>query len=372
MSDPTALKRTPLFALYKSYGAKVIDFGGWALPVHFSSIIDEHHAVRTKAGLFDVSHMGEILIEGKNAESFVNYLMTNDITNMAINQAKYTAMCYEDGGTVDDLLVYKLDHQKFFLVVNAANTDKDFEWINKYATEDVLVTNISDQIVQLAIQGPDALQILQQLTDIDLNKIGTFRFIQNVKVAGVTNCLVSRTGYTGEDGFEIYLASNEATKLWRELLSLEEAPQPCGLGSRDTLRFEAALALYGQELTSSITPIEAGIDFTVKTQKYSDFIGKVPLTKEKENGPIRKLVGLEIIGKGIPRHGYQVFTPTDKEIGFITSGTHSPTLKKALGLALVQQPYAEIGTKLKVKVRNKLIDAVVVHTPFYQRRRGLT
>ncbi len=372
MSDASDLKQTPLFSTYENYGAKVIDFGGWALPVHFSSIIDEHHAVRNKAGLFDVSHMGEILIEGEDAESFVNYMMTNEITKMKENQAQYTAMCYENGGTVDDLLVYKLDHQTFFLVVNAANTDKDFEWIKKHATGDVSVTNISDQVAQLAIQGPNALQILQQLTDVDLNKIGTFRFIQNVKVAGINDVLISRTGYTGEDGFEIYLASNQAAKLWQELLSLEEGPQPCGLGARDTLRFEATLALYGQELTSSITPIEAGIGFTVKTQKRSDFIGKPTLAKEKENGPTRKLVGLEIIGKGIPRHGYKVFTSTEEEIGFVTSGTHSPTLKKPLGLALVQLPYAEKGTKLKVKVRNKLIDAVVVHTPFYQRRRGLT
>ncbi|MBM7541627.1 glycine cleavage system aminomethyltransferase GcvT [Amphibacillus cookii] len=368
MSDKP-LKQTPLFSLYQSYGAKkIIDYGGWALPVHFSSIIDEHHAVRQKAGLFDVSHMGEICIEGKAAEKLVNLLMTNDITSLEINQARYTAMCYQDGGTVDDLLVYKLADQKFLLVVNAANIDKDLDWIHSHRMNDVTITNLSEQIAQLAIQGPEAVNILQKLTDTNLTEIKPFRFVQNVQLADITNVLVSRTGYTGEDGFELYAPHQQAQVLWRELLRADDRLQPCGLGARDTLRFEAKLALYGQELSSSITPFEAGIGFTVKIDKSSDFIGKAALTQEKQNQPARKLVGLEIIDKGIPRHGYKVFSSSDQEIGFITSGTHSPTIQKHLGLALVQAEYAKLGTEVQVQIRSRLVNAVVVETPFYKRK----
>lgn len=367
MHDETGLKETVIFPLYQNHHAKVVDFGGWALPVQFTSILSEHHAVRNAAGLFDVSHMGEILIEGKDAETFINYIVTNDVTKIKVNQAQYTAMCYQDGGTVDDLLVYKLADQKFLLVVNAANTEKDFQWITKHSKHDVTVTDISEKTAQLAIQGPLALQILQTLTDTDLADITPFHFVQSVQVANVPDILISRTGYTGEDGFELYLPNNQAKLLWQQLLAADDRLQPCGLGARDTLRFEARLALYGQELTSTITPVEAGIGFTVKPEKEHDFIGKAALTEQNENGTERKLVGLEIIGKGIPRHEHHVFSSTDEEIGFITSGSHSPTLKKLLGLALVQQNYAEEGTKLKVKIRNKMIDAVVIKTPFLAR-----
>ncbi|WP_226527291.1 glycine cleavage system aminomethyltransferase GcvT [Metabacillus niabensis] len=366
----TLLKRTPLFDIYKNYGAKVIDFGGWALPVQFSGILEEHQAVRTKAGLFDVSHMGEVLIEGKDAESFINTLVTNDITKLHINQAQYTAMCYPDGGTVDDLLVYKLKNEKFLLVINASNIEKDVNWMEKHATGEVNITNISGDVAQLAIQGPKSESILQKLTEIDLSTIGFFRFEQGVNLDGITEVLVSRTGYTGEDGFELYLASDKAKDLWEKLLKIGEEDgllKPCGLGARDTLRFEACLALYGQELTKDINPLEAGIGFAVKTNKESDFIGKSALTKEKAIGLNSKIVGIEITGKGIPRHGYKVFTPWEENVGFITSGTYSPTLKKSLGLALVSANCAEVGTKLKVQIRNNAVDAVVVSTPFYKK-----
>lgn len=369
MSKEAVLKQTPLFEIYKNYGAKVIDFGGWALPVQFSSILEEHEAVRTKAGLFDVSHMGEVLVEGKDAESYINFLVTNDITKLAINQAQYTAMCYENGGTVDDLLVYKLDHEKFLLVINASNIEKDFSWMKQHVTGDVYLLNLSDDLAQLAIQGPKAEMILQKLTETDLSKIGFFRFEQHVNLDGISDIIVSRTGYTGEDGFELYLEANKVKELWEKLLAAgeEDGLKPCGLGARDTLRFEACLALYGQELTSDINPLEAGIGFAVKTKKESPFIGKGSLIKEKEVGLQRKLVGIEVTERGIPRHGYQVFTPWEEEVGFITSGTHSPSLKKSLGLALVSAAFAEEGTQLKVKIRNKLVDAVVVKTPFYKR-----
>ncbi|MDX8044358.1 glycine cleavage system aminomethyltransferase GcvT [Gracilibacillus sp. S3-1-1] len=365
MSQAKGLKKTPLYDLYQDNGAKVIDFGGWALPVQFSSIIEEHHAVRTKAGLFDVSHMGEIVIEGDDAESFVNYLITNDVTKIDVNQAQYTAMCYENGGTVDDLLVYKLAAQTYLFVVNAANIEKDVEWIKLHATDNVTVKNISDQLAQLAIQGPQAAQILQNFTSVDVHQIKPFRFEQHVEIAGINDVLISRTGYTGEDGFELYLANEDAPKLWKELLEADGELVPCGLGARDTLRFEATLALYGQELTSTITPIEAGIRFTVKPDKPDDFIGKAVLTKEKEAGPKRQLVGLAMTDRGIPRHGYEVYSTDGELIGCITSGTHSPSCQKQLGLAIVEKQYAEIDTPLQVKIRNKLIDAVIVPTPFY-------
>jgi len=369
MSTETALKRTPLFETYKKHEAKVIDFGGWELPVQFSSIIEEHEAVRKAAGLFDVSHMGEVLVEGKDAESYINYLVTNDVTKVHINQAQYTAMCYPNGGVVDDLLVYKLADEKYLLVINAANIDKDYEWMEKHVKGEVTLQNISSNVAQLAIQGPKAEGILQKLTETDLSKIAAFHFAQHVNLDGIADVLVSRTGYTGEDGFELYLAADKAAELWEKLLEAgeEDGLKPCGLGARDTLRFEARLALYGQELTDEISPLEAGIGFAVKTNKESDFIGKDALKAQKEEGLKRKLVGIEVTGRGIPRHGYKVASAEGEEIGFVTSGTHSPSLKKSLGLALVSVEHAELGKELKVEIRNKMVDAVVTKTPFYKK-----
>ncbi|KKK38213.1 glycine cleavage system protein T [Mesobacillus campisalis] len=369
MNTQTGLKRTPLFETYKKSEAKVIDFGGWELPVQFSGILEEHEAVRKDAGLFDVSHMGEVLVEGKDAESYLNYLLTNDVTKVGINQAQYTAMCYPDGGTIDDLLVYKLAEEKYLLVINAANTEKDFEWMKKQASGDVTLQNISNDMAQLAIQGPKAERVLQRLTKTDLSQIGFFQFAQDVELDGTSDVLVSRTGYTGEDGFELYLAAEKAVSLWERLLQAgkEDGLKPCGLGARDTLRFEARLALYGQELSEEISPLEAGIGFAVKTNKENDFIGKDALSKQKENGLKRKIVGIEVTGRGIPRHGYKVFSADGEEVGFVTSGTHSPSLKKSLGLALVSTEYSKADTLLKVEIRNKPVDAVVVKTPFYKK-----
>ncbi|WP_179151973.1 glycine cleavage system aminomethyltransferase GcvT [Oceanobacillus senegalensis] len=369
MSAETVLKRTPLFEVYKNYGAKVIDFGGWELPVQFSGITEEHEAVRNEAGLFDVSHMGEVLVEGKDAESFINYLVTNDVTKIDRNQTQYTAMCYPDGGTIDDFLIYKLADEKYLLVVNAANVEKDYEWMKQHVKGEVTLKNISDDVGLLAIQGPKAANILQKLTDKDLSEIAPFRFEEHVKLDGINDVLVSRTGYTGEDGFELYLAADQTEALWEKLLQVgeEDGLKPCGLGARDTLRFEARLALYGQELTKEISPLEAGIGFAVKTKKESDFIGKSVLTKQREEGLKRKLVGIEITGRGIPRHGYKVSSEDGEEIGFVTSGTRSPSLKKSLGLALISTEHSKVETPLKVQIRKKMIDAVVVKTPFYKK-----
>ncbi|OLN22993.1 glycine cleavage system protein T [Domibacillus antri] len=367
MKEEAALKRTPLYSEYQKYGAKVIDFGGWAMPVQFTGILHEHEAVRTKAGLFDVSHMGEILVEGTEAEDYINGLLTNDVSKLSVNKAQYTAMCYEDGGTVDDLLVYKLGNERFLLVINAANIEKDYEWMKEHVQGEVMVKNVSSGIAQLAVQGPKAEAILQKLTETDLSQIGFFQFEQDVHLAGIPNILVSRTGYTGEDGFELYLASDQAAALWEEVIKAGEPDGLvlCGLGARDTLRLESRLPLYGQELTSDISPLEAGIGFAVKTNKDTPFIGQEVLKKQKEEGVKRKIAGIEIIGKGIPRTGYHIFSEAGEKIGMITSGTHSPSLKKPLGLGLIAAEQAGIGTKLKVEIRHKMMAAVVVKTPFY-------
>ncbi|TFB23820.1 glycine cleavage system aminomethyltransferase GcvT [Filobacillus milosensis] len=361
------LRRTPI---YPVYNAKTVDFGGWEMPVQFVGIKDEHHATREKAGLFDVSHMGEILVEGKDSEAYLQKMLTNDLSKVSINQAQYTIMCYEDGGTVDDLLVYKLEEEKYLLVVNAANTEKDFDWLKQYVTGDVSVENVSSEYVQLALQGPKAETILQKLTEEDLSEIKFFRFKQDVELKGIEHgALISRTGYTGEDGFEIYIDQSSGVDLWKAILEAGEEFEvtPVGLGARDTLRFEANLALYGQELSKDITPVEAGLNFAVKVKKEADFNGKEVLAEQKANGPKRKLVGLEMIDKGIPRHGYDVLKDGET-IGFVTSGTQSPTLGKNVGLALVNTEFANEGEFLDVQVRKRTLQAKVVPTPFYKRK----
>lgn len=361
------LQRTPLFPLYAEYGAKTIDFGGWELPVQFSSIKEEHEAVRTRAGLFDVSHMGEFEVKGKDSLAFLQKMMTNDVAKLTDGRAQYTLMCYEDGGTVDDLLVYKKADDHYLLVVNAANIEKDFAWLSEHVVGDVELVNISNDIAQLALQGPLAEKVLQQLTTVDLSTMKFFAFADHVDVAGVQT-LVSRTGYTGEDGFELYCRAEDAPTLWRTILEAgkEEGVLPCGLGARDTLRFEVCLPLYGQELAKDITPIEAGLGFAVKTNKDVDFFGKEILKKQKEEGAPRRLVGIEMIDKGIARHGYAVYV-NNEQIGFVTTGTQSPTLKKNIGLALISTAFSSLGTEVEVDVRGKRLKARVVATPFYKR-----
>ncbi|MBM7097310.1 MULTISPECIES: glycine cleavage system aminomethyltransferase GcvT [Alteribacter] len=361
--------KTPLYDVYKDQ-AKTIDFGGWDLPVQFSSIKDEHEAVRTKAGLFDVSHMGEIDVQGNGAEAFLQSVFTNDVEKLKTGGCQYSAMCYENGGTVDDLVYYKRGEGDYLLVVNASNIEKDYNWLVSRAEgfENVNIVNVSENYAQIAIQGPLAEKVLQKETNTTLSDITFFKFRDGVSIGGV-EALVSRTGYTGEDGFEIYCKPEEAATLWNLLLEAgkEEGIQPCGLGSRDTLRFEARLALYGQELTKDITPVEAGIGFAVKTDKEADFFGKEVLKEQKDNGPSRKLVGLEMIDKGIPRTDYEVFNSDGEKIGFVTTGTQSPTLKKNVGLAIIDKDFTAIGTEVEVQVRKRRLKAVVAATPFYKK-----
>ncbi|WP_110943483.1 glycine cleavage system aminomethyltransferase GcvT [Virgibacillus senegalensis] len=363
------LKRTPLYPEYEKNGAKTVDFGGWEMPVQYTGIIKEHEATRTAAGLFDVSHMGEILVEGQESEAFLQKLLTNDLSRLSPNRAQYTMMCYPDGGTVDDLIVYQLAEYRYLLVVNAANKEKDYQWLKEHQHGEVSISDVSDQYVQLAVQGPKAEAILQKLTTTDLSAIRFFRFEMNVSFTGINeSAMVARTGYTGEDGFEIYIEPEAGIQLWRSLLAngASDGLQPVGLGARDTLRFEANLALYGQELSSEITPIEAGLGFAVKTDKQEEFIGKDVLKQQKESGPPRKLVGLEMMDKGIPRTGYKVFAG-EEEIGFITTGTQSPTLKRNVGLGLIKTAHAVVGEEVTVQVRKRLLKAKIVPTPFYKR-----
>ncbi|WP_027417844.1 glycine cleavage system aminomethyltransferase GcvT [Aneurinibacillus terranovensis] len=363
MSD---LKKTPLHALYKEGGAKTIDFGGWDLPVQFTSIIEEHEAVRNKAGLFDVSHMGEVEVTGPDALSFIQKITTNDAAKLGIGQAQYSIMCYPDGGTVDDLLVYKLADDRYLLVINAANIDKDVAWMQEHAAGDMQLKNISDLTAQLALQGPLAVHVLQKLTGENVAGLRPFHFIENAEVGGV-KALVSRSGYTGEDGFELYVKPENARRLWCKILEAGGGDVlPCGLGARDTLRFEARLPLYGQELSKEISPIEAGVGFAVKVDKETPFIGQDVLRKQKAEGAKRKLVGLEMIERGIPRSHYAVYAGEEK-IGEVTTGTQSPTLKKNVGLALIKVEYSGIDTEVEVEIRGKRVKAKVVPTPFYKR-----
>lgn len=359
------LKKTALYNAHEKYGGKIIEFAGWLLPVQYEGIIEEHEAVRNKAGLFDVSHMGEVEVKGKDAFDFVQNLVTNDISVLVDNQILYTFMCYENGGVVDDLLVYKFNNEHFLLVINASNVDKDYEWMlqnkNQFQIE---IINISNNISEVALQGPKAQEILQSLTSDDLNEIKFFYCKRDVLVSGI-KCLISRTGYTGEDGFEIYTENKNIEAIWDYLLEAGKVYglKPAGLGSRDTLRFEATLPLYGNEITKDITPLEAGLGFFVKLNKES-FIGKDALVKQKEEGLKRKLVGFEMIDRGIPRHGYEVMAD-EKNIGFVTTGYFSPTLKKNIGLALVDSNYSEIGTEINIVVRNRSLKAQVINKKFY-------
>jgi aminomethyltransferase len=361
------LKKTLLYDKHVSLGAKMIDFGGWMMPLQYSGIIQEHQAVRSEAGLFDVSHMGEIMVEGKAAGEFIQRLITNDISRLKDSQVLYTLMCYPDGGTVDDILIYKLNDDKYLIVVNAANTEKDLEWMESHREGTVAVNDVSEQYALLALQGPRAQDILQKLVDIPLEQLRFFRFIDEVNIAGIPG-LISRTGYTGEDGFEVYVSAHSVSRLWDEIMEAgkEYNLVPAGLGARDTLRFEAALPLYGQELSGEISPLEAGLDRFVKLDK-GGFIGREALIKQSRDGVQRKLAGLEMVDRGIARHGYQV-KADDKIIGHVTSGNFSPTLKKNLALALLDTRFAEEGTLVDISVRNKLLKAKVVKTPFYVKR----
>jgi len=360
------LKRTPLYEVHKEYNGKIIDFAGSLLPIQYEGIIKEHEAVRTKAGVFDVSHMGEILFTGKDSRSFINYLITNDVDKMKNDQAMYSPMCYQNGGTVDDILVYRFNEEKYILVVNGANVEKDFNWIlSNMNGFDVNVKNISEKIAQIAIQGPKSAEILNKVTDFDVNAIKYYHFKDKVKIANI-ECLLSRTGYTGEDGFEIYIDPIGVVLLWNKLFEVGKdlGIRPAGLGCRDTLRFEAGMPLYGNELSKDINPIEAGLGMFVKLNK-KDFIGKEALLNynEQQDGQ-RKIVGFELLDKGIARHGYMVEDEDGKLIGEVTTGYKSPTLDKNIGMALIGKSYSSLNNNIYIRIRKKVVKAKIVKKRF--------
>ena len=365
MSSPAPLKSTPLNAIHRSLGAKMVDFGGWDMPVQYSGLVDEHHTVRKAVGLFDVSHMGEIEILGPEAVRCADFLTTNNVARLKQGQAQYSGLLYDHGGFVDDVLVHKVADNHIFICVNASNQEKDFEHIRALNRFDAVVEFTSDKYAQLAIQGPRALETLAKLTSTKLAEIRYYWFVDG-KVGGVA-ARIARTGYTGEDGFEIYVDPADAPRIWNEILESgrEFGIKPCGLGARNTLRLEAAMALYGHEIHASISPLEAGLDWIVKFEK-GDFVGRPALAKQKEQGTRRKLVGLEMRGRGIARDGYEVFID-GAPAGWITSGSPSPTLCRNIGLCYLPVSQATPGRAIQVIVRNQPVDAETVQAPFYKR-----
>jgi aminomethyltransferase len=354
--------------MHQKYGGRMIDFNGWELPVEYRGIITEHNKVREEAGLFDVSHMGEIEVQGVRAAAFVQNLVTNDVYTLEDHRICYTLMCHADGGIVDDLLVYKYDRNRFLLVVNAANTDKDCSWIAGKSLpgwSDVMVSDLSSAYAQLALQGPLSETILQKICDRDLSKLNHYGFDPEMKIGSVS-CLVSRTGYTGEDGFEIYMDPDHAVDVWEALLEVGgDHIYPIGLGARDTLRCEAKLPLYGHEIDRDITPLEAGLGAFVKFDKGS-FIGRSILWRQQEEGPPRILSEFEMIGKGIPRAHYEVRRGREK-IGWVTSGIYAPHLKTVIGLALIKREAYAPGEEFEVIIRNQPIKACMKRGAFYRR-----
>jgi aminomethyltransferase len=370
------LKRTPFYERHVSNSGRIVPFAGFEMPVQFQGIIPEHLRVRTTAGVFDVSHMGRAEIRGRDAFRFVNRMTTNDIAKTQFLQAQYSAFCYPDGGIVDDLLVYNLGDY-LLLVINAANTDKDLNWLRENIKGDVKIVDKTADTAQLAIQGPVAEPLVQKLTDITLNPI-PYYWSQNGSVAGVP-ALISRTGYTGEDGFELYFDAGQALRVWDALFDAgkEWSLEPIGLGARDTLRLEMRYCLYGNDIDKTTNPLEAGLGWITKLDKPGGFIGQEVLSKIKAEGLKRKLVAFEMKGTEIPRHGFIISNPpirqevwrnmaNGSEIGHVTSGTYSPSLKKGIGLGYVKTEFSEIGKELEIIIRDKPAAAAIVKPPFYK------
>ena len=351
-------KRTCLYDKHVALGALISPFGGFDMPIQYSNITDEHQAVRQHCGVFDVSHMGEVLVSGTDAERYVNHIFTNNVEGLAVGKILYGMMCYENGGVVDDLLVYKMADDRFFLVINAANIDKDWAWIQLQAEGfNVTLDNQSDYYGQLAVQGPEAERIMEEILNLPCSELTFYTF----KTMG--DVIVSRTGYTGEDGFEIYATPDYINQCWDKLMAA--GVTPCGLGCRDTLRFEVGLPLYGDELSAEITPIMAGLGMFVKLDK-EEFVGCDALAKQKAEGVALKLVGIELQDKAIPRHGYTVMKD-GQPIGTVTTGYHTISTDKSVCMALIDSQYAPLGTELEVQIRKKVFPGTVVKKRFYDK-----
>ena len=360
----TNLKATPLLGLHKELGAKLVPFVGWNMPIQFAGVLSEHTCVRERVGLFDVSHMGEIEVKGKDAKKFLQFLLSNNVEKMFDGSILYSLMCYETGGVVDDLLAYRFSENHYFLCVNASNSDKDYDWIARHASSfNVNIKNISSETSQLALQGPDAKNVLQSLCDISLDDLSYYNFRKGM--VNNVESLISRTGYTGEDGFELYLSPEKVSGVFRSLMEQGRSYgiQPIGLGARDTLRIEMGYPLYGNEIDNNPTPLDAGLGWVIKFDK-GEFLGRGSLLKQKEQGSLRrKLVGLKLLTRGVPRAHYQVFK-NGESVGKVTSGTFSPTLNTGVGLCYVSSEYSDIGNHLDVKIRDQLVATEVIQLPF--------
>ncbi|MCC6502350.1 MAG: glycine cleavage system aminomethyltransferase GcvT [Deltaproteobacteria bacterium] len=363
------LKKTPLYDIHKALGAKMVDFAGWEMPVQYTGVIDEHLAVRTSCGLFDVSHMGEIEVSGDSAIDFVQFVMTNDIERVTDGQCQYSPLCREDGSVVDDTIVYRFNIDRYLFVVNASNTAKVLDWFKQVQKKeqfpDLVIEDLSGIYSQIAIQGPKSVEVMKPLLDIDPGQIKTFRFHMGL-LLGEIEAVVSRTGYTGEDGFEIYLDPSDAPAVWQALMEAGKpfGIAPIGLGARDTLRLEMGYPLYGHELSDEITPIEAGLGKYVKFTK--DFLGREVLEKQAANGTERALVGIKMIDAGIPRAGYEIHS-NGKKTGEVVSGTSSPSLKAGIGTGFVATKLKAPGTEVEVVIRGRAAKAQVVPLPFYRK-----
>ena len=361
-TEPIEIKKTALYKIHLKLNARMVSFAGYYMPVQYESIIKEHEAVRSSAGVFDISHMGEFLLEGKDVIEFLQYIMINDLNLLEPSKGQYSCMCYENGTVVDDLVYYEENPERFRMIVNAINIEKDFQWLNNHIGKySVKITNLSTKRSRVAFQGPKSDEYLQPLVDVDLSQLNRFYF---------THCTINdnpiflaRTGYTGERGFEISFENEHAKKIWNALINT--GASPVGLGARDSLRLEACYSLYGHEISDAITPIEAGLSWLAKPKEGIDYIGKEVLMKQKSEGTENVLVGLNLIDKGIIRENYKIFKDGD-EIGFVTSGGYSPTLKKTIGLGLVNKQYKEVGTEIEIQIRNKLLKGKIVATPFYR------
>ncbi|MBD0405482.1 glycine cleavage system aminomethyltransferase GcvT [Flammeovirga sp. EKP202] len=365
MSDQETLKKIALNDVHESLGAKMVPFAGYNMPVRYSSDLEEHKTVRNGVGVFDVSHMGEFFLKGPKALDLIQRVSSNDASKLFDGKAQYSCLPNEDGGIVDDLIVYKIKDEEYMLVVNASNIEKDWNWIAQRNTEGVEMTNASDEISLFAVQGPKAAEAMQTLTDVNLSDM-TFYTFEKGKFAGVDNVIISATGYTGAGGFELYVPNKDAGEVWKKIFEAgaDYDIKPIGLGARDTLRLEMGYCLYGNDIDDTTSPLEAGLGWVTKFTK--DFTNSENLAKQKEEGVTRRLVGIELIDRGVPRGGYKVTTLEGEEIGHLTSGTMSPMLGKGVALGYINRPHTKAGTEVIIEVRNRKLKAVVSKLPFYK------
>lgn len=362
------MKKTALNQVHRQLGARMVEFAGFEMPLEYTGVTDEHLTVRTKVGLFDISHMGEIWVKGKGALNFLQKITSNDVSMLVPGKAQYSCFPNGKGGIVDDIIVYMYEDEKYLLVVNASNTDKDYEWIKKHSSPDVIIENSSDKISQIAVQGPLAQKTLQKLTKTDLSKISSFNFITG-NIAGADDVIISATGYTGSGGFELYCYNKDTVSIWNSLMEAgkEFGIKPIGLAARDTLRLEAGLCLYGNDIDDTTSPLEAGLGWIIKFDRKDGLIDREYLSEQRKNGISRKLIGFKMVDRGIPRHLYEILDKDNHRIGEVTSGTMSPYLKNGIGMGYVKTGFEKEGSEIFISIRNKPVKAMVTKMPFFKK-----